>query len=132
MAAAMNKGYLEEEDPQLSQYRVDSDVMRPQHRKAHDPSVSFEESLHYAKLARAEEDSHPSSSNGGTTLKSMMFPSRIGRGGDVLRSIELPAEMADEKTIHNDRNVHNMNASQRSTVSDEEWLNASRTMRTAT
>ncbi len=35
---------------------VESSYIRPQHRKLHDPAVSFEEYHYYALIARAEED----------------------------------------------------------------------------
>ena len=92
--------------------------IRPQHRKLHDPSVTFEEYHYYAKLTRAEEDN---ASRAETGILSIIFPSKNSR------SMEL-------KTEHVSQDASLLNTSNhaiRLTITDEEWTNASRAYRTA-
>ena len=94
---------------------------RPQMRKLHDPSVSFEEYYYYATQTRAEEESrhvHQSATRG---FLSTIIPSKSDEGA------------FDDK--HPASSVPNANISDRdtrATVTDEEWTNASRAVRTAT
>lgn len=57
MAAPGGMGNLAADggDPRISSERPNA-YIRPQHRKPHDSSVTFEEYYYYAELARAEED----------------------------------------------------------------------------
>jgi hypothetical protein len=85
--------------------------IQPYQRKLHDPSVTFEEYHYYAKLTRAEEDSHPKTGRE-TKLLSLIFPSKSD--GGVQR-----AASGDHKIDG-------------SSITDDEWTNASRALRTAT
>jgi hypothetical protein len=125
--------------------RVDQPAyVRPQHRKPHDPRVTFEEYRYYAQVARAEEDALTKDDIGDTTFFSLILPSKSAKG-DVVYTNE--PVVAREKTSENGnsngdgeekfdrddpRNVHNMEAHERIDVTNDEWTNASRAMRTAT
>lgn len=98
---------------------------RPQMRALHDNSITFEEYHYYALQSRAEEDSnHRMVRNGNGTrgLLSTIIPSK-----------GLSSETSDEK--HHDSTIPTENLSvpeRRASVTDEEWTNASRAVRTAT
>ncbi|CAK7224036.1 hypothetical protein SBRCBS47491_005412 [Sporothrix bragantina] len=81
----------------------------------HDPNISFEQYHYYALQTRAEEDAQPKTGYE-TTIWSLFFPSKSD--GGVKRAE--PSEKRDGE--HAGRVV----------VSDEEWTNASRALRTAT
>ncbi|KAK8104889.1 amino acid transporter [Apiospora kogelbergensis] len=91
-------------------------VMKPQHRPLHDPTVTFEEYLHYARNTRLEESSHPPVGRE-TTAWSLIFPSKSDAG--------VAQKVGGEKANSSGPNTH-------AGVSDEEWTNASRALRTAT
>ncbi|KAJ7234650.1 putative amino acid transporter [Mycena rebaudengoi] len=80
----------------------------PRARGLHDPDITFEEYYYYAQLTRAEEDSQTVTGYE-TNLLSLVFPSK-SQGGVV-----------KEKSASSD-----------AVISDEEWTNASRALRTAT
>ncbi|KAJ6442469.1 short-chain dehydrogenase/reductase 2 [Purpureocillium lavendulum] len=89
--------------------------IKPQHRPLHDPSVTFEEYHHYANETRSEEDKQvlaPSVFN----MVGLLFPSKSspGPGGH------------GESTIHVGGDLRG-----RAHVTDDEWANASRALRTA-
>lgn len=92
---------------------------RPQHRKLHDPSVTFEEYYHYAQLTRAEEDSFGGRETG---FLSIIFPSKSDGGVQQMTS----NVSKDASTINYSDRANRM------TITDEEWTNASRALRTAT
>jgi hypothetical protein len=85
--------------------------IQPHQRKLHDPSVTFEEYHYYAQLTRAEEDSHPKTGHE-TKLLSLIFPSKADGGVQ-------PVASGDHKIDG-------------ASISDAEWTNASRALRTAT
>jgi len=107
---------LEKEEP--SPPAVDANVVRPQQRALHDINVTFEEYYYYAQQTRAEEVNNPRTGHE-TTWLSLIFPSKSDGGVTQLEA------NGDPK-----RNLSNPNV--RSYVSDEEWTNASRALRTAT
>lgn len=88
--------------------------MKPQQRRLHDPTVTFEEYLHYARHTRLEEDSQPPVGRE-TKVWSLIFPSKSDAG-------------VAQKRETNEK----VNPSDPGSVSDEEWSNASRALRTAT
>jgi hypothetical protein len=103
-------------DPSSSPDAVQSTYIKPQHRKPHDPDVTFEEYYYYAQRTREEE-------------LALEAPSLNWRE-IVLR----------KKTNHNEINGDSgMNVSEdkladtknRLEITDEEWTNASRMFRTA-
>ncbi|KAJ5913617.1 hypothetical protein N7504_002500 [Penicillium tannophilum] len=93
--------------------------IRPQHRKLHDTSVTFEEYYHYAQLTRAEEEESTTPETG---VLSIIFPSKSDGG-------------VQQSTDGNQKDAGALNISDpatRMTISDLEWTNASRALRTAT
>lgn len=88
--------------------------IKPQQRKLHDPAVTFEEYMHYARHTRLEENSHPPVGRE-TSFWSLIFPSKSDAG---VAQKGVTTEKADP--------------SDPASVSDEEWSNASRALRTAT
>ncbi|KAJ5606014.1 hypothetical protein N7510_008795 [Penicillium lagena] len=98
-----------------------SDAIRPQHRKLHDTSVTFEEYIYYARRTRAEEDNQPKAEKESGIL-SIIFPPKSDGG-------------VKQETEHVSRDATAINTSDpsnRMTITDEEWANASRALRTAT
>lgn len=123
--AAMAIAGLDGGDPRLqdekSMYTGQGFVnyTRPQMRKLHDRSVTFEEYYYYAQQTRAMELTYPV--EGHTGIVGMLVPSKSSKGvgldSDRKESL-VPAVNISDK-------------SQRSNISDEEWTNASRAVRTA-
>ena len=95
-----------------------STAIKPQQRALHDRNVTFEEYYYYAEQTRAEELTHPKTGHE-TSIWSLIFPSKSDGGVQQLST--------DTDTK---RNLSNPNV--RAYVSDEEWANASRALRTAT
>jgi hypothetical protein len=117
----------------MADTRVESTYVHPQHRKLHDPDVTFEEYHYYALLTRAEEHELSKLDQGTTTLLSIIFPSKSAKG-DVVQFTPTPAPAAvesDEKMSAPPPYDHNLESGGRATVSNEEWQNASRALRTA-
>jgi len=92
-----------------------STAIKPQQRALHDRDVTFEEYYYYAQQTRAEELTHPKTGHE-TSIWSLIFPSKSDTG----------VQQSDEAQ----RNLSIANV--RAYVSDEEWANASRALRTAT
>jgi hypothetical protein len=93
--------------------------IRPQHRKLHDSSVTFEEYHYYAEQTRAEEDSFGGRETG---WLSIVFPSKSDGG-------------VQQTTTNGGKDASTINYSSRATrmtITDDEWTNASRALRTAT
>lgn len=89
-------------------------AIKPQARKPYDPGVTFEEYSHYAKLTRAEQ----------ITLESPKLNVLALLGGSkTADSKEEPELKLTAKDFTRRENRLN--------ISDEEWANASRAMRTA-
>lgn len=101
---------------------IDSDTVRPQERPIHDSRVTFEEYFYYAKETRLEEEKQPLTDYE-TTFWSLIFPPKSDAGVQPTAKIE--SEAAAEKTAQPGRKNG-------AAVSDEEWANASRALRTAT
>ncbi|TLD31803.1 Amino acid transporter [Venturia nashicola] len=98
---------------------------RPHQRPIHDPSVSFEEYYHYAKKTRAEEVNLPTTGRE-TKLLSLLFPSKSS-GGAMRQNLNEGSHGSSNGYVEKDRIF-----STRGVVSEEEWNNASRALRTAT
>lgn len=98
---------------------------RPQMRALHDNSITFEEYHYYALQSRAEEDSNHRMvriGNGTRGLLSTIIPSK-----------GLSSETSDEKRHDSTIPTENLSVPERrASVTDEEWTNASRAVRTAT
>jgi hypothetical protein len=117
-------------DPRLS---VDytNNYTKPQSRKLHDPSVSFEEYHYYAGLTRAAEqaDVGPIATGSGRTgIWTTIFPSKSGKGNMIQNGEPIAGNGLDEEK----KNLNLNSRQNRMSISDDEWINASRAMRTAT
>lgn len=94
-----------------------SQAVPPRLRKLHDPDVTFQEYQHYAKLTREEEELRPEPVIGKNFL-AYLIPN--------LQKVETgPVEVS--ATV--DTNMSSVEA--RKQITDEEWLNASRALKTA-
>lgn len=96
---------------------------RPQMRKLHDPTISFEEYYYYAQETRAEEEGNELQNDEKTGIINLIFPAKSGKGAggsDEKRRASLVPQ------------VNTSSKEQRAVVSDDEWANASRAVRTAT
>ncbi|KAL9055933.1 MAG: hypothetical protein Q9162_003229 [Coniocarpon cinnabarinum] len=90
-------------------------------RALHDRSIMFEEYYHYAQHARAEEEESRLANDEKRGILSTIFPAKSGKGAggvDGRRQSLVPQ-------------VNTSASEKRATVSDEEWANASRAVRTA-
>jgi hypothetical protein len=120
-------------DPRLAekQYQLDNDVgeaelrtphddhgevLRPQQRRLHDKAVTFEEYHYYAKQTRLEEAALPVTGYE-TSFWSLIFPSK-STSGVTQEPDEAKRNLSVQET--------------RAHISDQEWANASRALRTAT
>ena len=97
---------------------------RPQMRPLHDKSITFEEYHYYALQSRAEEDlDHRTGQNASGTRG--FLSTLTGKGPS--------SEAADEKRRRSTVPDINLSApDNRAIITEEEWTNASRAMRTAT
>jgi hypothetical protein len=87
-------------------------------RKLHDRSVTFEEYHYYAQQTRAEEEMLTEKETG---VMSIIFPSKNDKGVQL----ETKNVTRDASTM-NTSNVENRNL-----ITEEEWVNASLALRTA-
>ena len=95
-------------------------LVRPQHRKLHDSGVTFEEYHYYALRTRAEEDA---AAVVPMAEKTSMISQVLRRKGAPGPEGEKQIVGAGEKNLADPRT--------RLEISDEEWSNASRMLRTA-
>ncbi|KAH7311499.1 putative amino acid transporter [Stachybotrys elegans] len=95
-----------------------SAALRPQQRKLHDKEVTFEEYYYYAQKTRAEEDEQPKTT-AERSAWSLLFPSKSDTGVSQIKT----DGRIDNKNLND--------AAVRASVSDAEWTNASRALRTA-
>lgn len=107
-----------------------TDLSRRTVRNMHDPNVSFEEYLHYAAISRADE----ARDAGGNHVMSIL-PGKYGRKHQS--GIEEPVGALSSKGAFNKETEVSQGGTSPSrapdyTVSDAEWMQASRAARTAT
>lgn len=98
-------------------------AIKPQMRLLHDPAVTFEEYVFYAERTRAEEDAGVVNNKARVSLKSIFIPSasnkaNSGPGAGGSGSVAAELNLSDPAV--------------RAIITDEEWTNASRALRTAT
>ncbi|TVY75724.1 N amino acid transport system protein [Lachnellula suecica] len=98
---------------------------RPASRPHNDSSITFEEYNYYAEKTRAEEEAHVGEIAGTQGWLEMIVPSKSGMGAGNLSS-------AEKQGADTNAHVNLANPEARNTISDEEWTNASRALRTAT
>lgn len=108
---------------EVGELHTRSVAIKPQHRLLHDPNVTFEEYLFYAERTRAEEDGKMPGTKPRVTLKAIFVPS--ANSGVVEGAAASGAWDAVTELNLSDPGV-------RAGISDEEWANASRALRTAT
>lgn len=98
-------------------------VTRPQMRLLHDPAVSFEEYYYYAQQTRAEEDANRNTLGAGEArgILSILMPTKGGKSA-----------LVHEKGDGLIPVVNTSDRSNRAHITDAEWTNASRAVRTAT
>lgn len=105
----------------LGDVRSRAVAVKPQQRLLHDPNVTFEEYLFYAERTRTEEDRAAEVNPARVTLKSIFVPSAsrgvVSEGADGSWGAVTDLNLSDPAV--------------RATISDEEWTNASRALRTA-
>ena len=87
----------------------------PQMRLLHDPNVSFQEYQYYARLTRDEQESLP--------------PSRAGK--NLLAYLIPNLQITDRREVEVVK-VNTSDREKRMEISEQEWTNASRALRTAT
>ncbi|KAH8808863.1 amino acid transporter-like protein [Xylogone sp. PMI_703] len=112
----------------LAETTATSGYIRPQHRPRYDPTVTFEEYQYYAKETRAEEDLLEAKNPSDKGIKAILFPSKNTKG-DVIHGSPV-VESGGEETDKN-KNIHDRSHHDRVAVTDDEWANASRALRTA-
>ncbi|KAL1964898.1 hypothetical protein VTN77DRAFT_6251 [Rasamsonia byssochlamydoides] len=97
-----------------------STFIKPQHRRLHDPDVTFEEYHYYALKTREEEKKTAASASPTTTFWKTLFSGhpKQDESENSAPQKELTVNLADRAN--------------RLEITDEEWTNASRMMRTAT
>ena len=90
--------------------------IRPQHRKLYDSSVTFEEYAYYAKKTRADQLAQSSKQTAKVSLLRTIFPPKSSETALSQKMFELNTSKDSERT----------------TVTDEDWINASKALRNAT
>lgn len=97
----------------------------PQMRALHDKSITFEEYHYYALQSRAEEEANHRTGHSGAETRGFLSALIPGKG---------PSSVApDDKRHASMIPTENLNVpDRRASVTDEEWTNASRAIRTAT
>ncbi|KAF3396160.1 hypothetical protein F1880_006898 [Penicillium rolfsii] len=96
-----------------------STAIPPQHRSLHDSSVTFEEYHYYAQKTRAEEDTMGGRETGWLSL---IFPSKSDGG----------VQQTTTNVSKDASTINYTSKENRMTITDDEWTNASRALRTAT
>jgi hypothetical protein len=125
-------------DPRINNpmTRMDSLII-PRSRLLHDKAVTFEEYYYYAQLTRSEERETAKTETATVGIWQVIFPTKSGSG----------VKPISEKSTARLQNLHNGDSSEekpetappeappldseRSSISEAEWTNASRAMRTA-
>ncbi len=125
-AAALDGG-----DPRMSHAGEGiADLSRRTIRNLHDPNVSFEEYLHYATISRADEAREA----GGNHAMSIL-PGKYGRKNQTVTEQTdgtLSSKGAFDKETELSHSGTSPSRVPEYTVSDAEWMQASRAARTAT
>lgn len=96
-------------------YSDGSAAIPPRTRHLHDPNVSFQEYQHYARITREEQDNLEPPKRGKNVL-AYLIP-------NLQKSVASEVERVELNTSNPEKRSH---------ISDEEWVNASRALRTAT
>ncbi len=121
--------------------------IKPHDRLLHDPDVQFEEYAYYASLTREEELANANSDPGTVGIWNVIFPPKSGAGVKPLAIPEKPRSTADhgpepespQNGRESDISEEKTDVAPKSkgtgwtsdTISEVEWTNASRAVRTA-
>lgn len=100
-------------------------IIKPQHRRLHDPEVTFEEYRYYALKTREEEKNSPPAGPTISIWKALF--KGAGQPEEDEPEVSAPQSEQQSKAL----NVNLANRANRLEITDEEWTNASRMMRTA-
>lgn len=140
----------EKHSSELGELRTRAVAVRPQARLLYDPDVTIEEYMYYAAKARAEEDATASQKKGIAESESgraqAAAAGTVGRAKKTFMDVFVPSagggirELKGTGAATDDggasvgalRDLNLSDPQVRATISDEEWTNASRAMRTAT
>jgi hypothetical protein len=100
-------------------------------RLLHDPAVTFEEYRYFAELTRAEELETAQTEPSSTSIMQTIFPTKSSAGVKPISTS--PGSPGSSINGEDEKALSPMNADRqhRLTISDTEWTNASRAMRTA-
>jgi hypothetical protein len=103
----------------------------PSNRLLHDPKVSFYEYFYYAAQTRAEEEETFRANPPTTGLLQVLFPTKSAGGVTPLATS--PGELAEKNGSEDKGDTEKKvgEPAQRIEISDAEWTNASRAIRTA-
>jgi hypothetical protein len=103
-----------------------STAIHPQHRLHHDVNVTFEEYYYYALKTRAVENDEAANDTTKTGILQILFPPK--KSAVEIVTTSPPSGSDGEKSTGEKPRTRDG----RLVVSDEEWINASRALRTAT
>lgn len=113
-------------DPRLSVSNVNmSTAIPPKERALHDIHVTFEEYVYYAERARAEEDAKMAE-GAKTRIRDLLIPSKGSRS--QIEGKEIDREKRRGSSV---ANVNLTDKEKRAIITDEEWTNANRALRSA-
>ncbi|OCL03282.1 amino acid transporter [Glonium stellatum] len=120
-------------DPRMSTDAGRPRPIIPQERLLHDPAVTFDEYRYYAERTRAEEEEAAKLPGPKKGILQIIFPPKNGPSVVRVNSGNSPPGGEDEKRgTSTSGNTNLARRDLRLTITDEEWTNASRAMRTAT
>ena len=100
-------------------------------RLLHDPTVTFEEYRYFAELTRAEELETAQTEPLSTGIMQTIFPTKSSTGVKPISTS--PGSPGSSTNGEDEKALSQMNSDRQHklTISDTEWTNASRAMRTA-
>lgn len=154
MASALGAFATDGGDPRINNPLVNDDAdhsginwpvtttggaIAPHHRQLHDHTVTFQEYQYYAERTRAEEQEAARTETATTGLLQVLFPTKSSAGVTPINAVN-PASPGsstsgrDEKDGLGEKEALGTQAnsqSHRLNVTETEWTNASRALRTA-
>jgi hypothetical protein len=137
--ASMGSIAVEGGDPRLSHSAArPSTFIAPQERLLHDPAVSFEEYHYYALKTREREDTEDAAiSMPKTRIRDLLIPPKSTPHDIIDAQTVTPPSEDDSVKGNGEKRRSSLNANlaeraQRAQITDAEWVNASRMLRSAT
>jgi hypothetical protein len=116
-------------DPRVSMDAAnanETEFISPKHRLHHDPSVTFEEYHYYALKTREIQDTEARSNTQKKGILQILFPPKSTK---IDISTDSPSSGGDGEKVSGETPTTDENG--RILISDREWTNASRAVRTA-